>query len=61
MLVDYWAHRHFDDPKLADEIVSDDFEADVEAMLAGRPMIPASADPGDWEEVASGLPAGISL
>lgn len=34
-MVDFWAHRHFDDPKLREqEIENTDYEADLEAMEA---------------------------
>lgn len=49
MLVDWWAHRFTDDPKLRDEVVNADFEADVEAME--RAMM--DAGPDGWEEVAA--------
>ena len=37
ILVDYWANRHADDPKLAEEIEDEDIEetlADIEAAAA---------------------------
>ena len=55
MVLDYWAHRHWDDPKLREEVVNPDFEADLAAFEAEpgtRPQQPdPPADPGDWETV----------
>jgi hypothetical protein len=55
---DVWAHAHIDDPKLRDEIVSEDFEADLAAMEAeAKPVEPAPAvtvlGDEDFEEIAS--------
>lgn len=50
MLVDWWAHRFCDDPKLKDEAINPDFEADLAEMEAAAR---ASDDPNDWEEVAA--------
>lgn len=49
MTLDYWAHRHTDDPKLRDQVVNPDFEADLAALEAEDAASPA---PGDWETVA---------
>jgi hypothetical protein len=67
MVLDYWAHRHAEDPKLREEAINPDFEADVaeferqSAALADAEQAPpqpaspadppAPADPGDWETV----------
>lgn len=54
MVLDYWAHRHWDDPKLREEVVNPDFEEDLEAFAAGEDepdLPPPPADPGDWETV----------
>jgi hypothetical protein len=34
MVLDYWAHRHFEDPKLKDEIVAEGFDEDAAEMEA---------------------------
>jgi len=48
MVVDYWAHRHADDPKLdAEETFDDDFEATLREMEA-KAGIPPGGD-GDME------------
>lgn len=63
MLVDHWAHRHWDDPKLRDEVVTDDFENELAQMEAEalakdaeyerRMAAEAAAKPADdWEVVA---------
>lgn len=52
MLVDMWAHRFTDDPKLKDEVINPDFEADLAEMEA-EAAAGASDDPAAWEEVAA--------
>jgi hypothetical protein len=44
MLVDLWAHRFADDPKLGDQIVNDDFEADLAEF---------EREAADWEPVVN--------
>lgn len=62
-MTDYWAHRYFEDPKLADEVEDEGFDADEimaqwEAEAAEGAETGASvetvateklADPDDWE------------
>jgi len=49
MLVDWWAHRFCDDPKLRDEAINPDFDAEFAEMDAAAS---ASDDPTEWQEVA---------
>lgn len=49
MLVDYWAWRHVEDPKLREEAIDPDFDEEVAAME--RQLL--DEDPSDWEDVAS--------
>jgi hypothetical protein len=50
MLVDHWAHRHTDDPKLRDEIVAEGYEEDLAAMEAEMLAQQAASKPADdWE------------
>lgn len=57
VLVDVWAHRFADDPKLRDEDVSSDFEGDVDAweededIPAGGSVADLPPDPGDFDQV----------
>lgn len=46
MLADYYAHTYFDDPKAADEIEDDDFDADDVASV-----IRSKDQPDDFENV----------
>lgn len=61
-MTDYWAHRYFEDPKLADEVEDEGFDADeimaqweAEAAEAGTDNVSETvtterlADPDDWE------------
>ncbi len=56
ILVDVWAHRHTDDPKLREEEVNEDFAADLAGLEAemgipdGGPLGEAP-DPGDFDDV----------
>jgi hypothetical protein len=53
ILIDYWAHRHIDDPKLREEIEDEDFDAQLAADDARDAA--AAGDPADdekWETVA---------
>lgn len=34
IVLDFWAHAHLDDPKLRNELVTDDFESQMAAMEA---------------------------
>lgn len=34
IITDYWAHAHVDDPKLRNELVSDDYDAQLAALEA---------------------------
>lgn len=43
MLVDYWAHAHADEPKLHDEVVDEDFDAELDALEA-ESLPPKAAD-----------------
>ena len=45
-MVDYWAHRHADDPKLREEEFDPDFDASLAEMDKDLPP-----DPGDFETV----------
>lgn len=52
MLIDYWAHRFCDDPKLRDEVVNDDFAddlAEMERAANAAEQLPTD----DWEPVLS--------
>lgn len=59
MLVDHWAHRHADDPKLKDEVVATgleedlaELEAETAALEAAQAARAAAAVPeSDWEDV----------
>ena len=56
ILVDVWAHRHTDDPKLREEMVSEHFDEDLAEMEAelGLPsdrMTGTPPDPGDFDDV----------
>lgn len=46
MALDYWAHRHWDDPKLRDEAVNPDFDDDFAALEAASAEQPARAGVG---------------
>jgi hypothetical protein len=45
MVIDLMAHRHIDDPKFREEIVTEDFEAELAALAA------EVAAPDEWEVV----------
>ena len=55
ILVDVWAHRHTDDPKLREEMVSEHFDEDLAEMEAELGLAPDSTgtppDPGDFDDV----------
>jgi hypothetical protein len=54
MLIDVMAHRHADDPKFREELVTDDFEEEVAAFLASRQGQEAEVpveNPDEWETV----------
>lgn len=53
IMVDCWAHRHADDPKLAEEAHDPDFDATLAEMQAA-----ADAEDDDNTEDAAPLPAG---
>ena len=60
MTVDYWAHRHFEDPELRNEILTEDYEADVAEMEAEVLAREAAAEaatkpPDDWEIVEENI------
>lgn len=43
MYVEYWAHRHYEDPKLKEEVVDEDLtEEEVQRLMD---------DPDAWEDV----------
>lgn len=57
-MTEYWSYRYFEDPKLADEVEDEGFNADeileqIEAEAEARSTNTASseqlADPDDWE------------
>lgn len=59
-MTEYWAYRYFEDPKLADEVEDEGFDADeimaqweaeaeVETTETASP--PQLADPDDWENI----------
>ena len=50
IVVDVWAHRFVDDPKLAEEMVNPDFDADLADMEAAMGLPP---DPGDFEDTVA--------
>jgi len=52
VLVDYWAHRFCDDPKLRDEVVNEDFDDDL-AEMERAAMAAERLPPEDWEQVVS--------
>lgn len=56
VVLDYWAHRHLDDPNLRNEVVNDEFEADLAAAEAeaGIPPEPDMPDE-DFETVVDGF------
>ena len=50
IVLDYWAHAMTDNPKLREEVVNPDFDADVAAF---EKMLAAAAPPGEeFETVA---------
>lgn len=59
MVVDYWAHRHWEDPKLRDElVVAEGYDEDVEEMEreamakeAEHAAKVAGVPESDWEDV----------
>ena len=58
MAIDYWAWRHWEDPKLKDEVIADDFAADLaemeaEAMAkeAEQAAAVSATKPDEWEEI----------
>lgn len=51
MLTDWWAHKYFDDPKLAEEVVDEDFdENDVARQIGAEYAAPPAGD-DDWEDL----------
>ena len=50
-MLDYWAHRHADDPNLRNEEVSEDFAGDMAEMEAelGLPPEPLDLPDSDFE------------
>lgn len=44
LLLDYWAHRFWDDPDLRNELVNPDFEAELAELERG-------AESDGWEDV----------
>jgi hypothetical protein len=69
MLLDVIAHRHIEDPKLREEMVTDDFEEEVaafEAMLAAKKPLPAvlptpDAASDDWETIVDDNYQGVGF
>lgn len=51
-MVDYWAHRHADDPKLRDEEHDPQFEQEVALMDGDLPDMPPDHD---FETIADDL------
>jgi len=49
IVTDFWAHRFWDDPKLRNEIVNEDFDADLDEME--REI--SRGEPSDWEPIVS--------
>jgi len=49
ILTDNWAHTYFDDPKLAEEVVDEDFDVNDVARQIGVEIPPDASD--DWEEL----------
>jgi hypothetical protein len=49
ILTDWWAHRYTDDPKLAEEVVDEDFDPDDVARQIGAEVELPPYD--DWEEL----------
>ena len=54
-MLDYWAHRHCDDPNLRNEDVNPDFDADLAEMeaLEGIPSEPLTLPDSDFEAIVS--------
>ena len=55
VLLDYWAHRHVDDPTLRNEEVAEDFDEDMAEMELelGLPHEPPALPDSDFETVAN--------
>jgi hypothetical protein len=56
MVLDYWAHRHADDPNLRNEIIAEGYDDDLEAMMAEsiakeEAAIRKADRDNDWEEI----------
>jgi hypothetical protein len=49
MMLDMMAHRHVDDPKFREEMVTDDFEAELAAFASSAP--PPDENPEEWETI----------
>lgn len=49
MLTDVWAHRFLADPKLLNEVVDEDFNADDVAAQIGYSAPPPAGPVNDWE------------
>ncbi len=62
MTLDYWAHRFWDDPKLADEVVmaDEDYQAELAAMeaeaIAGEAARAAAVALTEVPEAAMNVP-----
>lgn len=54
-MVDYWAHRHADDPKLREEDHDPQFEAEVMGDLPMDLPDVLPPDPGDFETIHDDL------
>lgn len=64
IIVDLWAHRFADDPKLREEVVAEEYDDDVQRMVAeaeareaseaaAREALGPDQAPGEWDAVAS--------
>ena len=51
MLTDWWAHKYFDDPKLAEEVVDEDFDENDVARQIGAEYVAPPAGDDDWEDL----------
>ena len=48
MMADYFAHTYDNDPKAAEEVIDEDFDADDVASLIGADVL---ANNDDWEDL----------
>lgn len=56
IIVDVWAHRHMDDPKLRERLETEDFDeelARMEAEAAAEELPPSAPGPDDFEPVVA--------